>query len=91
MVEINKKSADLKCLANEHRLGIVTYLKLKKSASVGEIADHLKNSLSFKATSKHLAILEKGGVLTHRSDNPFNIYSISFDSSNLIKSIISLL
>ena len=89
LVEINKKSADLRCLASEHRLAIVTYLKIKKSASVGEIADNLK--ISFKATSKHLAILERGRVLTRRSDNPFIIYSISSDSSNFIKSIISLL
>jgi predicted transcriptional regulator len=89
LVEINKKSTDLRCLASEHRLAIVTYLKIMKSASVGQIADNLR--ISFKATSKHLAILEKGGVLTRRSDNPFVIYFLSSDSSNLIKSIISLL
>lgn len=89
LVEIRRKSLDLKCLANEHRLAIVVYLKMKKSASVGEIADNLK--ISFKATSKHLAILEKGGILACQSDNPFMIYFISPDSSALIKSTISLL
>lgn len=89
LAEICRKNTDLKCLANENRLAIVAYLKIKRSASVGEIADNLK--ISFKATSKHLAILEKGGVLVRRSDNPFMIYSISSDSSNLIKSIISFL
>jgi len=87
--KVKRKSLDLKCLGNEHRLGIVMYLKIKKSASVGEIADNLK--ISFKATSKHLAILEKGRVLARQSDSPFVIYSISSDSSGLIKSIISLL
>jgi len=90
MAEISGKSADLKCLANEHRLAIVMYLKNKKSASVGEIADHLSASVSFKATSKHLAILEKGGVLACRSDGPFMIYSISADSSAFLKHLISL-
>jgi predicted transcriptional regulator len=89
--EIRKKSLDLKCLANEHRLGIVLYLKIKKTASVGEIADNLKTKLSFKATSKHLAILVKGGVLVRQSDNPFAIYSLSSNPSKLIKDLISLL
>lgn len=89
LAEIYRKSTDLKCLANQHRLAIVMYLKIKKLASVGEIADNLK--ISFKATSKHLAILEKGGVLARRSDNPFMIYSISSGSSDFIKSTISLL
>ena len=87
--EIKIKSLDLKYLANEHRLAIVMYLKIKKSASVGEIADNLK--ISFKATSKHLAILEKGGVLTCQSDNPFMIYSLSPNSSRFIRHLISLL
>lgn len=45
----------LKALANRRRLAIIKYLKKKKEATVGDIADHIK--LSFKATSKHLNIL----------------------------------
>jgi DNA-binding transcriptional ArsR family regulator len=87
LIEIQRKSQYFKYLGNEHRLGIVMYLKAKKSASVGEIADDLK--ISFKATSKHLAILIKGGVLVSMSDNPFVIYSLAPNLSKFFKSLIS--
>jgi DNA-binding transcriptional ArsR family regulator len=87
--EIKQKSRELKSLANEHRLGIILYLKKKKTASVGEIADNLK--ISFKATSKHLLFLKKAGVLVKRFDNPFVYYSLSSNSSKLIKDLISFL
>lgn len=89
--EIKTKSSSLKCLANEHRLGIVIYLKSRKCASVGEIADNMKTTLSFKATSKHLAILVKGGVLVCTPDNPFMIYSLSPNTSKFLSSLISIL
>ena len=83
--------AELKIIADENRLGILKYLKKKKSASVGEISDQLK--ISFKATSKHLLSLVKKGVLVRKPDNPFVIYSLSpnSNSSKLIKNIISFL
>ncbi len=87
--EIREKILGLKCLANEHRLGIVIYLKAKKSASVGEIADQLK--ISFKATSKHLAILTKAGILVCQSDNPFVIYSLSPNPAKFIRHLLLLL
>ena len=50
----------LKALANRRRLQILKYLKDKKTATVTDIAEHLK--LSFKSTSKHLAILFGAGI-----------------------------
>ncbi|MEI6191350.1 MAG: winged helix-turn-helix domain-containing protein [bacterium] len=83
--------AELKIIADENRLGILKYLKKKKSASVGEISDQLK--ISFKATSKHLLFLVKKEILFRQPDNPFVIYSLSSNSnqSKLIKSVISFL
>lgn len=88
--DILQKSLELKYLANEHRLGIVMFLKKRKSATVGEISDTLH--LSFKGTSKHLLFLVKKGILIRHDDNPFVIYSLSSSNlSSLIKQIVSLL
>ncbi len=51
----------LKALANKRRLAILKYLKSHRQASVGEIAGTIK--LSFRATSKHLAILSAADIL----------------------------
>ena len=51
----------IKAFANRRRLGIVRHLKKNKEATVGDIADAIK--LSFKATSKHLAILSAAGIV----------------------------
>jgi Fic family protein len=89
--EILQESLELKYLANEHRLSIIMFLKKRKSATVGEIADILH--LSFKGTSKHLLFLVKRGILVRHDDNPFVIYSLSSSPnlSSLTKQIISLL
>ena len=45
----------LKALANRRRLAMVSFLKKKKEASVGDVAEALR--LSVKATSKHLNLM----------------------------------
>jgi predicted transcriptional regulator len=89
MDDIKDKTKFFKCLANEHRLAIVIFLKNKKSASVSEISEHVRTS--FKATSKHLLYLNKKGILVHNYDAPFVMYSLSTNSLKFIKDIISLL
>ena len=51
----------LKALANRRRLAIVKYLKKKKEATVGDIAEQIR--LSFKATSKHLGVLAGADIV----------------------------
>lgn len=51
----------LKALANRRRLAILKYLKTRREAPVGEIAGEIR--LSFKATSKHLAILAAANLV----------------------------
>ncbi len=89
--ELKLLCEELKIIADENRLGILKYLKKKRSASVGEISDNLK--ISFKATSKHLLFLVKKGILIRQPDNPFVIYSMSsnLNMAKLIKNIISFL
>ena len=86
---IKKISQSLKCLTNEHRLTIVLFLKNRKSASVGDISDHVR--ISFKATSKHLFYLVKSGILVRHYDGPFVMYSLSANLSELINNLVSIL
>jgi len=51
----------LKALANRRRLAIMRYLRERKEASVGDIANEIR--ISFKATSKHLGILAGADIV----------------------------
>ena len=52
-----------KACANARRIAILAYLKKEKTATVGEIAQHIR--LSFKSTSKHLIILRSSGLVEY--------------------------
>ncbi len=58
---MKKLERTLKALANRRRLAIVSYLKKRREAPVGEIAHEI--NLSLKATSKHLGILAAADIL----------------------------
>ena len=62
---VNQKDKELekvlKALANRRRLAILRFVEKEKQVSVGKMAEELK--LSFKSTSKHLAVLVAAGVL----------------------------
>ena len=45
----------IKALANRRRLAILRYLRKGREASVGDITEEI--NLSFKSTSRHLAVL----------------------------------
>lgn len=79
----------LKALANRRRLSIVKFVKNKKEASVGEIADNIK--LSFKSTSRHLNVLSLADVLDREQRSSQVFYSINTDLRELIRRIITLL
>ena len=77
----------LKALANRRRLEIIKYIKSKKEANVGEIAEHIK--LSFKSTSRHLAILLGADILEKEQEGLTVFYSLGSKLASLAKSIIS--
>lgn len=60
-MEINQAEKILKALANRRRLKIIEYLGGGRKASVSELAGYLK--LSFKSTSKHLAVLKGADIV----------------------------
>ena len=77
----------LKALANSRRLEIIKYIKDKKEASVGDIAKHIK--LSFKSTSRHLAVLSGADLLEKEQRSVSVYYSLAPKLASMAKSIIS--
>jgi DNA-binding transcriptional ArsR family regulator len=76
----------LKGLANQRRLRIVQYLKKNKEASVGNIAKAIK--LSFRSTSRHLAVLAAADIVEKEQRGLLVFYSLSPSSASVIKFII---
>lgn len=76
----------LKALANRRRLEIIKYIKQKKEVNVGEIAKHIK--LSFKSTSRHLAILLGADILEKEQRSVTVFYSLSPQMNFLAKLVI---
>ena len=84
----NLKSTEkiLKALANQRRLAIVSFLKTKSSATVGEIAEEI--DLSFKATSKHLDILRSAEILDKKQRSLQAFYFLPENPHPLAASVI---
>ncbi len=78
-----------KSLANRRRLAILTFLKQKKRANVGEIAKEIK--LSFKSTSRHLSILSSSGILDKEQGGLYWFYSFSTEQSEILKKILNVI
>ena len=79
----------LKSLANHRRLQMIQFIKAKKRATVGVIAVHIK--LSFKSTSKHLAILFSAGIVEKEQKSLSMFYSIPVHLPKIAKQIIDLI
>lgn len=79
----------LKALANKRRLEILKYLKNKREATVGDLAEYLK--LSFKSTSRHLSVLYSADILEKEQRSSSCFYSLSSKLPLVAKSVISLI
>ena len=79
----------LKVFANRRRLAIVAYLKKTREAPVGRIATEIK--LSFKATSKHLALLAGIGILEKDQRSLKIFYRLARQRPQPAETIIHLL
>ena len=79
----------LKALANKRRLVALAFIASKKEGSVGEISEHIK--LSFKATSKHLAVLFHAGILDKEQRSAQMFFLLSRDLPEAAARILKLL
>ncbi len=79
----------LKALANKRRLAISRYLKSREEAPVGDIAKEI--GLSFRSTSRHLAILRAADILEKEQRSLSVFYRLSKDLKPIARYIIKLL
>jgi DNA-binding transcriptional ArsR family regulator len=89
MASMREHEKPLKALANKRRLAIVKLLKGKKEANVGEIAEHIK--LSYKATSKHLAVLLASDIVEKEQRSLECYYSLPGKLSPVARAVVSIL
>ncbi len=75
----------LKVLANKRRLEIIKYLRSKKEVTVTDISGKIK--LSFKATSKHLAMLYGVDVVAKEQRSLQVFYRLSSDIPTVAKQV----
>lgn len=76
----------LKAVANKRRLEILEYLLKKKEANVGDIAEHIH--LSYKSTSRHLAVLRAADLVDREQRSLESFYSLSADMPEVVKQIM---
>lgn len=89
MAEIREFERILKALANRRRLAIVQYLKREGEAPVGDIAGEIH--LSFKATSKHLAVLFAADIVDREQRSLQMYYRIAAGLKPAARAILNLL
>ncbi len=78
-----------RAFANSSRIKILQLLKKEKNISVAEIAE--KTKFSYKATSKHLAILYSADIVDRKQVTYEVHYFISNTLDHKIKTILNLL
>ncbi len=78
-----------KALANRRRLAILKYLKAGREHSVGQIAKEIE--LSFKSTSRHLAVLRAAGIVERDQIDLLAYYRLVPVQNTVTKHALSLL
>ncbi|MFH1867156.1 MAG: metalloregulator ArsR/SmtB family transcription factor [Patescibacteria group bacterium] len=78
----------LKALANRRRLAIIKHLKTHQPASVGEIAATIK--LSFRSTSKHLAVLASADIVEREQSGLQIFYFLTPTPSRALRTLLKL-
>jgi DNA-binding transcriptional ArsR family regulator len=77
-----------KALGNRRRLAIIKFLENQREASVSEITKYLK--LSFRSTSKHLAVLRQLDIVDKEQRSLLVIYSLSQPTHPIVKQFLTL-
>ena len=78
----------LKALANQRRLAILKHLKENQEATVGELAVAIK--LSFKSTSRHLAVLLATNIVDRDQRSTQMFYRLVPAQKSVVRHVISL-
>lgn len=89
IADFKKLEKLIKSVANRRRLAIISFLKKEGEASVGDIAKHLQ--LSFKSTSKHIAVLFAADLLEREQRSSEMFYGFAPRQHVLIERLHTLL
>jgi DNA-binding transcriptional ArsR family regulator len=87
-MEIGQAEKMLKALANRRRLKIIKYLEKNGKASVTELSGFLK--LSFRSTSRHLAILRNAEIVDVEQVGLVCFYTFLYPQNSLIKQCLTI-
>lgn len=88
MMNTKQSEKILKALANRRRLEIIQYLKKEKEATVGDIAAQIK--LSFKSTSRHLAVLFAADLVEKEQRSLSAFYSLTSNPAAIARGVIAI-
>lgn len=78
-----------KAFANKRRLAILRYLMVNSEAPVGELAAAIK--LSFRSTSKHLAVLTAADIVEYEQRSKQIFYKPVSSPSPAIRKLLTLI
>lgn len=79
----------LKALANRRRLAILTFLRKRREANVGEVAEAIK--LSFTSTSKYLTMLERASFVEKEQRGLQVFYRIAPEAPDFLPDLLARL
>jgi len=79
----------LKAFASKRRLAILKYLMSHTAAPVGELADNIK--LSFRSTSKHLAVLTAADIVEYEPRSRQIFYRLVSSPTSVIRKLLNLI
>ena len=83
---IKKLAYELKTLGSVRRLEILSFIKRKKSATVGDIAETL--DISQESVSQHLRVLRLSGIVTANRRGKNVSYRIMLGQKGIVKGVI---
>ncbi len=79
----------LRALGNKRRLALVHFLKKNREAIVTELAEAI--NLSFRSTSRHLAVLFAAGIVDKRQQSTEVYYFLAIKRHPTLEHVLSLL
>lgn len=79
----------LKAVANKRRLAILRFLKKRKEATVGAVAEVIK--LSFKSTSRHLSVLAAADIVEREQRSVEVYYRLANGMGTPISELVRIL
>lgn len=89
MKKIRTIERECKALGQQRRLQILTFIKKKRRASVGDLTEALGTTL--QGTSQHLRVLREAGILLNHKRGREVMYMLAREQSAIVRAILGML